>query len=352
MTGKGDCLDQEFKEARDALAVSDVSFQVLTDAMPQMVWSTRADGYHDYYNARWYEFTGVASGTTDGDGWAEMFHPSDLPLAGERWQHSLRTGTPYEVEYRLRHRSGEYRWTIGRANPIRDDAGNIIRWIGTCTDIHEAKVIGEQNELLSRELSHRIKNIFAVVTGLIGMMGRQFPEGKAFASALRDRVAALGRAHEFVRPHSEESRPTIERTTVRGLCADLFKPYPASSEGRISIHGADLVVDDRGATPLSLVFHELATNAAKYGSLSVENGRVDITIAPDSVMGARIEWRESGGPALSGPPAKPGFGSRLVEISVLRQLGGQLEWTWSPAGLLVTIRLHPSRLARGEIAKA
>lgn len=349
---QGVCLDQGFQETRDALAVSEVSFKVLTDAMPQMVWSTRPDGYHDYYNARWYEFTGMSPGSTDGEGWAGMFHPADVPLAEERWRQSLRTGEPYEVEYRLRHRSGDYRWTIGRANPIRDETGNIIRWIGTCTDIHEAKVIGEQNELLSRELSHRIKNIFAVITGLIGMMARQFPEGKPFAVALRDRVGALGRAHEFVRPHSEESRPTIDRTTVRGLCADLFKPYPASSEGRILIHGDDFVVDDRGATPLSLVFHELATNAAKYGSLSVEEGRVDITIAPDEEAGARIEWRESGGPLLAGPPEKPGFGSRLIEISVLRQLGGQITWSWSASGLVVTIYLHPSRLARGEIAEA
>src|SRR3546814_1710909 len=102
-------------------------FRTLADTMPQMVWSTLPDGYHDYYNARWYEFTGVPAGSTDGEGWNGMFHPDDKERAWGRWRHSLETGEHYEIEYRLRHHGGDYRWTLGRAMPIRDEHGGLVR---------------------------------------------------------------------------------------------------------------------------------------------------------------------------------------------------------------------------------
>ncbi|MEO5722649.1 MAG: PAS domain-containing protein [Chthoniobacterales bacterium] len=131
------------KEADEAIRESEVRFRKLTDTLPQMVWVTRADGFHEYYNQRWYEFTGVPHGSTDGEGWSGMFHPDDQERAWARWNESLATGEPYEVEYRLRHYTGEYRWTLGRALPIRNAQGEIERWYGTCTDIHERKQIEE-----------------------------------------------------------------------------------------------------------------------------------------------------------------------------------------------------------------
>lgn len=321
--------------------------RVLTDAMPQMVWSTKADGFHDYYNARWYEFTGVPLGSTDGEGWNGMFHPEDQDEAWARWRHSLATGEPYEVEYRLRHHSGTYRWTLGRALPVRDETGRITRWIGTCTDIDDAKRAAEQNELLSRELAHRIKNIFAVIAGLIGLSARQAPEAKAFAAALRERIAALGRAHEFVRPHSEESRPTIGTTTLAGMANDLFKPYPAMQSGRIRISGPEIVIDDKGATPFALLFHELATNAAKYGPLSCEEGEIALAMAVEG-GDAVVIWKESGGPPVAGEPKQSGFGTKLSEISVRQQLAGALVRAWEPDGLRVTVTVPLANLVRAE----
>ena len=219
---------------RHALQGGDEMFRVLADAMPQMVWSTLPDGFHDYYNRRWYEFTGVPEGSTDGEGWNGMFHPDDQERAWEKWRHSLATGEPYEVEYRLRDHEGNYRWTIGRAMPLRDPSGKIIRWLGTCTDIDDAKRQAEHNEILSRELSHRIKNIFAVIGGLIGLSSRSRPEAQDFASDLKDRIASLGRAHEFARPHSDESRPYVGDSTLQGMLRELMRPYPALDEGRVT----------------------------------------------------------------------------------------------------------------------
>lgn len=332
---------------RDTLQRMNSAFRILTDAMPQMVWSTLPDGFHDYYNARWYEFTGVPAGSTDGEGWNDMFHPEDQEYAWSVWRHSLDTGEPYEITYRLRHHSGEYRWTLGRALPLRNEAGDIVRWIGTCTDIHESKMMMEENEILSRELSHRIKNIFAVINGLIGMSARQSPELRPLAAELQDRIAALGRAHEFARPHSEQSRPVSVASTLHGLLGEILSAYPALGEGRLTVTGDDPDIDDRSATPIALVFHELATNSAKYGALSSEIGTVAIEIAQagDDV---RVHWIEQHGPQVQGEPGDTGFGTRLVQLAVTQQLAGSIERYWLVEGLRVDMRISASRLKRAD----
>ena len=312
-----------------------------------MVWSTLPDGYHDYYNARWYEFTGVPAGSTDGEAWNGMFHPEDQERAWETWRHSLATGEPYEIEYRLRHRSGEYRWTLGRAMPMRGPDGRIVRWIGTCTDIHDAKQFAARNEILSRELSHRIKNIFAVISGLIGLSARNDPEQKAFARTLQERVAALGRAHEFVRPHSSHSAPRALPKLLLGVLREILSPYPALAEGRIAIGGDDVDVDDRGATPLALLVHELATNACKYGALCVSGGKVQVTTKVEEET-LELRWDESGGPPVKGPPDRTGFGTMLSELSIVQQLGGTIEREWRPSGLRVIARVALKRLVRSS----
>ncbi|WP_084607702.1 PAS domain-containing protein [Sphingomonas jaspsi] len=340
-----DQAESDLTSARNALRESDLRFRTLADAFPHMVWSTLPDGFHDYYNARWYEFTGVPEGSTDGEEWNGMFHPDDQDRAWARWRHSLTTGEPYEIEYRLRHRSGDYRWVLGRAMPMHDANGNIVRWMGTCTDIHEQKETAEQNEILSRELSHRIKNIFSVIGGLVGLSARRAPEHKDFAAALQDRISALGRAHELVRPHSERSQMQIEAESLMGLIHEVLAPYPATAEGRVEISGDNVRIDDRGATPLALMIHELATNAHKYGALSRDDGRVNVT---SKLVGEQvaIEWKESGGPTIAKQPTHEGFGTKLVDLSIVKQLGGHLSREWPAEGLVTRAEIPLRSLAR------
>jgi PAS domain S-box-containing protein len=331
-------------------AESDRLFRTLADTMPQMVWSTLPDGYHDYYNARWYEYTGVSDGSTDGDRWNGNFHPDDRERAWARWRRSLETGEPYEIEYRLRHHSGDYRWTLGRALPIRDDDGKILRWIGTCTEIHEQKLMMEEREIIAHELSHRIKNIFSVISGLIGLSARQNPAIRNVADDLRDRIMALGRAHDFVRPHSAEADEDLEQGRLRGILEQIFAPYNDAGESRIVFSGENPAIDDRSATPLALLFHELATNAAKYGALSVPHGRVHIDVRGEGTD-ISIDWREEGGPQVR-PSDHEGFGSRLMQLSVERQLGGRMERDWRPQGLLVSLWIPFRSMSRAAAERA
>ncbi len=335
----------EQHRAAEALRESELQFRTLADTMPQMVWSTRPDGFHDYYNARWYEFTGMPDGSTDGEGWSGMFHPDDQERAWAEWLHSLDTGEPYQIEYRLRHHSGEYRWTLGRALPIRDEAGQILRWIGTCTDIHESRLAAEERELVAQELSHRIKNIFAVLNGIISLSARSYPEAKTFADQLRQRIYALGEAHDFVRPHGYFDASTDGQGALSALIERLMHPYNNNGETRVSFVGDDARVDDAAATPMALLFHELATNSAKYGALSNAGGKVTIT-GRQSNDAYHIEWRETGGPSVVEPERLGGFGTRLVQLSVEGQMRGHLERNWLSGGLEVLISLPRDALNR------
>lgn len=333
------------RKSQKALTESEQRFQVLADSMPQMVWSTQPDGFHDYYNARWYQFTGMPDGSTDGEGWNDMFHPEDQERAWARWRHSLETGDPYEIEYRLRHHSGEYRWTLGRALPMRDESGTIIRWFGTCTDIHEQKLALEERELIAHELSHRIKNIFSVIAGLIGLSAREYPGLNDLADDLRDRVLALGRAHDQVRPHSSRSAPMVgSGNSLKALIREIMAPYGSRSSTQIRIEGPDVEIDDRSATPLALSLHELATNAARYGALSIADGGVHIDISSTADT-CTIIWREQGGPDAS-RPGEAGFGTRMIQLSVGRQLGGTIAAEWRPEGLTTRLVIPAKAMNR------
>lgn len=150
----------ELRQVDARLQESEKKMRLLADTMPQIVWSTRADGYHDYFNQRWYEFTGMPRPADDsvsepppagnGKGWSlkDYVHPEDFDQAVKTWTECLKSGEPYDTEYRFRSRDGSYRWFVGKALPLRDNNGEITRWFGTCTDIEDQK----QSELRNREL--------------------------------------------------------------------------------------------------------------------------------------------------------------------------------------------------------
>ncbi|MBB4857349.1 PAS domain S-box-containing protein [Novosphingobium chloroacetimidivorans] len=321
---------QAWEEAAEAdPAASEKRFRVLADAMPQMVWSTRPDGYHDYYNARWYEFTGARPGDTEGNGWNGQFHPDDQAHAWDLWRRSLETGEPYEVEYRLRRFDGQYRWTLGRALPIRDEHGKITRWFGTCTEIHEQRLLSEDKDLVSRELSHRIKNIFQVIGSMIRLSSRGEPTLKAYGLKLSEQVTALGRAYDYVRVQEGTSAMTLQ-----GMLREVFGAYNMNGVERVRIHGEEVFLSEHVMTPLALTFHELATNAAKYGALTSSTGTIDLTITRHDDL-LQFEWEESGSLVLHSTERR-GFGSELIAASIERQLGGRFTREWLPTGLKAT----------------
>ena len=128
-------------------------FRFVTNFIPQMVWATRPDGYTDYHNKQWFDYTGLSAEGSDGDNnWNSVLHPEDQQRAWKIWKHTIQTGDTYEIEYRLRRYDGEYRWFLARALPLRDEKNRIVKWFGTCTDIHDQKML---NEILEQKVKER-----------------------------------------------------------------------------------------------------------------------------------------------------------------------------------------------------
>jgi len=319
-------------------------FDALVDTLPQLVWSTPNDGLSDYFSRQWCEFTGAPASASYGTGWLKFVHPEDVRAAQEAWGVAVRTGEPYTVEFRLLNADGTYRWMLTRALPVTDDSGAITRWIGTSTDIDERVRTGDLLEFMSRELSHRIKNMFAVVQGLISMALRKHDGMAQVSQSLQLRMVALGRAHDLVRPRFAEGAIMRSQTTLRELIRILTLPYIEDDPTRLEIAGDDTVVSEQAATPLALFFHEMAINSAMFGALSSPQGRLQIALSVgDDVT---VEWRESQGPIITAPPV-PAFGLGLTKLTVERQLGGTLTMDWQPNGLQATARI-PLRQLHAE----
>jgi diguanylate cyclase (GGDEF)-like protein/PAS domain S-box-containing protein len=149
-------------------AVADAAeWREMIEALPQIVWVARPDGYHVHFNQPWMDFTGLTLEESLGDGWIPPFHADDRPLARRLWAEATRTGEPYEIEYRLRRHDGVYHWMLGRALPVRAESGDIVKWFGTCTDIQELKAALDEAAELRHELERR-----ATHDGLTGLANR------------------------------------------------------------------------------------------------------------------------------------------------------------------------------------
>jgi PAS domain S-box-containing protein len=314
-------------------------FAMLADNIPDVAWSCSAEGEFDFFNARWHEVTG-SEGPRQAEAWRPLVHPDDAEAAFASWHAAFTSGAAFATEFRLLHGSGEWRWVLSRALPMHDDEGRIVRWFGTLTEIDEVRRLSEQRDLLARELSHRIKNIFAVIGGLIALRARHVTDASALADELGDTIRALGRANDYVRPlDGRKGRRLV------GLLDELMAPYRRGGRARVEIEGVDCPIGARAATPLALVFHELATNSAKYGALSSEDGTVRLATEFDRDAGlVQVRWHERGGPPPASEPGE-GFGSRLVRMSIEGQLDGRIERRWTPEGLDIELSIPLKSLA-------
>lgn len=195
-------------------------------------------------------------------------------------------------------------------------------------------------ELLTRELDHRVNNIFQLVDTMIQIGKRSVTSTAEFADTLSGRLRALAASHSLVRQGFGKgmnvSRPTA--ATLHRLTDAIFKPYQQSDLQRFIVTGHDVKLGDSAITGLALVFHELATNAAKYGALSTGQGHVSVGWERQGDL-LSIRWQEDNGPPIVTPPEKQGFGSTLLRNTITRRLGGNVESRWRKEGLIVVIAL-------------
>jgi PAS domain S-box-containing protein len=258
----------------------------------------------------------------------------------------LATGKPIaniELEGEMPHVPGLRRAWVEQFYPIKDDAGAVIGIGVVCEDVTEHRRAERARDLLSRELSHRIKNLFAVISSIVRLSARGNEAVQSFAKVIGGRIEALGRAHDYVRPiGSEHDGAVPSARRLHDLMKTILEPW-AEDGTRILVTGDDPTIGSASATALALAIHECATNAVKYGALSASEGRVEIAcrLASDAL---EIVWRERGGPPIDHPPIREGFGTTLARRSIAGELGGTIGAQWAPEGLTLRISAPAERL--------
>ncbi|CAN7517585.1 PAS domain S-box protein [Phenylobacterium sp. LjRoot219] len=316
--------------------VTEARFRALTNCVPAFVWFASPDGDLHYLNDRWYEYSGQTAQEALPNGWAETVHPEDVDAVIAAWDDTRARGEGYQMECRFRRRDGVYRWYMVRADPMHTASGAIEAWIGTSIDIHDLKGAEERQALLINELNHRVKNTLATVQGLASQILRASPSPEHFQEGFEDRLISLAQAHDL---HTASSWGGAR---LGDLVARAVAPWRGE---RIDAQGGDVWLDPPQAVSISMALHELATNAAKYGALSKVVGKVLIRwtrVSSGSGELVRLRWEEHGGPSVS-PPKRRGFGSRLLERGLGRELQGTVVLEFPPEGVQCTVTF-PMRL--------
>jgi len=220
------------------------------------------------------------------------------------------------------------RWCFGTATPTLDADGRLTRVSGVTVDITERKQAEERQLLLAREVDHRARNALAVVQAIVRLTRSSTKEG--YIKSVEGRIHALAQAHTLL----SESR--WQGADVGRLTMEEVAPYSGDS-ARVQLDGLAIALSPEAVQNLGLTLHELATNSAKYGALSVPEGRLAIRWAIEE--GAlNLRWEETGGPPVVAPHAH-GFGTKIINASIRGQVGGNVTWDWRPSGLHCTLQI-------------
>lgn len=269
-------------------------------------------------------------------------HPADRDRVRAAFNATRAIVGPYEIDFRIML-GDELKWISARGQG--DDEGIVRRiMFGIFLDVTGRKQAEEGRELLAGEMSHRVKNLLAIASGLTAITSRSTNTTEEMARELTLRLTALGRAHDLVRPVAGQTE--APSTLLGDLLTVLLAPYDdlGAFSGRIRVSVPRMSVGESATTIIALIVHELATNSLKHGALSVDVGTLDVSCsAHDEAV--TVVWTESGGPKVKSPTGGGGFGSKLIERSVTGHLRGSIDYDWVEEGVVVTLQVDPQRLA-------
>jgi two-component sensor histidine kinase len=307
------------------------------------LWSWNVDTDALAMDDRAYNLWGIPQGDVTFEDLSSHIHPADRDRVRAAFTATRALIGAYEIDFRIMV-GDELRWISARGQG--DDEGRVERiMFGIFIDVTGRKQAEEGRELLAGEMSHRVKNLLAIASGLTAISSRSTSTTSDMARELTQRLTALGRAHDLVRPVPGQTE--VAAALLGDLLTVLLAPYDdlGAFSGRIRVSVPRMSVGESAATILALIVHELATNSLKYGALSVATGILDVSCsAQDEAV--TIVWTESGGPQVKAPTAAPGYGSKLVNRSVTGQLRGEIAYDWAKDGLVVTLKVNPERLAQ------
>ena len=320
---------------QETLRERDRRFRELLDALPAAVYTTDAAGRLTYYNEAAAEMWGYrpTTGKSIWDNpwkffWADgtPMAPADSPLAV-----TLREDRAVRGMEAICERPDGIRVPfIPYPTPLHDESGRLVGAVNMLVDITERKRAEERQHLMVRELHHRVKNTLATVQAIMGSTARTATSIEDFQTALIGRIGVLAKTHILL---SDDSRPV----SFGGILHGELDAFDDGSEGRVSLMGPPVEITAQAAVPLGLAMHELSTNAAKYGALSVYGGKLDVTWRETITATQRqleFDWVESGGPTVT-LPTRQGFGSRLLQFVLPGQIQAKITIDYRPEGIQV-----------------
>lgn len=319
-----------------ALRESEARFRHMADSAPALIWMTDESAEISFANMHFDHLFGQPSTALTEEGWNRIIHPEDFADFSARFSEAFAARQSFRAEVRVLDRDGAVRWLRCEGVPRLDDTGTFLGYTGCNVDISDAKRAEEHLLLLIHELNHRVKNTLATVQSIAAQSLRRLegPEASAARSAFEARLLALARVHDVL------TRENWDSAELRTVVADAIAPLHAGEgqRSRFVVDGPPLRLPPRLALSIAMALHELGTNAVKYGALCRENGTVSITWNVDREPQAllRLRWAESGGPIVE-PPTRTGFGSRLIERSLARELDGDVQLVFAPEGVTCSI---------------
>lgn len=337
-----------------ALEESGRRLRSLIEGIPQLVWRAVNGGRWTWSSPQWSDYTGLSQEESRDYGWLDAVSPEDHSAAWAAWEEAEARGG-FDVEYRLCHASEQrYRWFRTRATAVRDEAGRIVEWLGTSTDIEDLRQLQARQSVLVAELQHRTKNLMGVIRSLGEQTLRSSTRLEDFAPRFRERIAALARANGLLSRLDEGGRVTFDELIGAELNA---LGDAAGAPGKIVLDGPKgIALRSTGVQTLALALHELATNALKYGAIAQPLGRLVVSWHVETEDGRpwlHVDWRESG-VAIPDPDALAvggGAGRQLIERALPYQLGARTTFQVEADGVHCMIALPASeRGTRGEEA--
>ncbi|NOG74169.1 sensor histidine kinase [Roseicella sp. DB1501] len=347
LTRERDALVTENEALRNALAAANLALRegeehlrlIFESATEYAIFTLGLDGLVTAWNPGAKRFLGYETEDILGHSADVIFMPEDraADVPEIEMSRAANEGCAADERWHVRQDGSRF-WAAGMMMPLLDSGGELRGFLKILRDRTEQRREEERRRLLLRELDHRVKNTLATVQSVAAQSLRYAPNPAAFRKAFDARLLALARAHDMLARGGWEGAPlreVIERT---------LEPYATDGEaGRVSADGPPVLLAPNAAVTLNLALHELATNAAKYGSLSARGGRVDVTWTlgrrfNDDVPAVEIHWRERGGPPVR-PPERRGFGSRLLERALPYESGGEVRLDFAPQGVECRIRL-------------
>ena len=313
-----------------ALKESEERFRAFVTASSDVVYRMSAD----WLEMRHLEGKDFIPTTVEPDQtWLTKYiHPDDQPEVTATIERAIRTKSIFELEHRVLRVDGTLGWTFSRAIPLFDKSGEILEWFGAASDVTQRKRHEQHQRMLLDELNHRVKNTLATVQSMAKQTLRNASNLNESREAFDARLIALSKAHNVL------TREQWEGAELREIVRDALAAYVSGAhEHSIRVDGPGLRLQPKAALALSMALHELATNAVKYGALTVAGGMVEVGWRIDEESGYfYLRWVEKRGPPVA-IPLKRGFGSRLIEQGLAQDLYGNVKLEFAQGGVICSI---------------